>query len=71
MVLRSSKVVASVSMHALRFCAESILVSQFVSRSINGNRDYFCEDNLQVITQVAVFTESQGITPLGKVYLGK
>lgn len=50
MVLRSSKVVASVSMHALRFCAESILVSQFVSRSINGNRDYFCEDNLQVIT---------------------
>lgn len=71
MVLRSSKVVASVSMHALRFCAESILVRQFVSRSINGNRDYFCEDNLQVITQVAVFTESQGITPLGKVYLGK
>ena len=72
MILKSCKIVSSVSIPLLHFCAKNILVSQSASRDINGNRDYFMSgDNLQAVVHAGIFTESQGITLLSKIYLRK
>lgn len=72
MILKSYKIVSSVSTPLLHFCAKSILLSQFASRSIHGNRGYFMRgDNLQAVARAGIVTESQGITLLSKISLRK